>query len=359
MKSDNLLKLLFLLALSIGIFFGNSNYNNSLNKNDNLVLNSSYIKASANESSKNLSLKENNYKKTEPYLISNVDNLASSTVNNLNNNLLNQGVLVSQENGFIFKYKNLDFKEPEINSEIALIGDLKSGKIIWSKNENKKWPIASLTKLITADYVLENFDKNLKITLTENDVNVPRSVSLEDQNLKAGEIYYLKDLVVWMLLSSNNQAPTALANYFGADNFIRELNNLIKKYDVKNTFLSDSTGLSVSNQSTAFDLFKITKFIFENNPEIFNLTTKKNLTVTELSTNKRKTIISIHPFAGENNFLGGKTGEIPLSRQNLISIFNIEKRPVLMLVLGSEDRALDTQKLFSWFKSNFELIQRK
>ncbi len=358
MKNDNFFKILFLGVLIFAVFLGDSRYSRNFNQSNNLSnINNSIQSQKIIQSSIDKKLESETKQNEKPYIESQALNLLDNNKNNLNKPLT-QSTLTSQETDFIFKYKNQTFIEPQISAEIALIADLKSGKIIWSKNENKLWPIASITKLITASYVLKNFDNKLKITLTEKDVNIPSAGTGNNQNLNAGEIYTVEDLVKWMLLASRNEAAMALANYFGYDQFIGGLNNLIKEAGVKNTNLVDPSGLSASNQATALDLVKIVKNIFEHQPQIFNLTTKKNLTVLDFFSNKKRTIINIHPFAGNSIFLGGKTGQTPLSKENLVSIFNIEKRPVLMLILGSDNRTEDTEKLLSWFKLNFQTVQK-
>ncbi|MGB9609066.1 MAG: hypothetical protein ACPL3E_01680, partial [Minisyncoccia bacterium] len=102
--------------------------------------------------------------------------------------------------------------------------------------------------------------------------------------------------------------------------------------------------------------FKIVQKIFENYPEVLNISTKKSLVVRELEKNNLKTISNIHPFAGQAYFLGGKTGFISKSKENLVSVFNFKNRPILILVLGSDDRAKDTEILFDWVKLNFDTV---
>jgi D-alanyl-D-alanine endopeptidase (penicillin-binding protein 7) len=359
MNNTNILKLLFLGVLLIVILIGNQNYKlktNQANVSDNLT---DFVSTNKNNSNLNNQINENNNLNNL-----NQTNLISTQNIFLNNENKDNYILKSEASlnpnlnqSKIFIFKNNSSTPSDVLARIVLVSDLKTGEVIWSKNQEKKWPIASLTKLVTSAYVFKNFNLKTKITLTEKDVNVLDSGTQSDQILKAGESYYVIDLIKWMMLASRNEAAEALANYFGRDNFILGMNNLVKDWGANSIYFVDPTGLSVSNQSTPEDILKIIQKIYSDYPEILNFSTKKSLNVRELESSSFKTINNINPFAGNPEFLGGKTGFISESKQNLISVFNFKKRPIMILVLGSEDRAKDTEIIFNWVKLNVNLVE--
>lgn len=345
MKDSNFLKFLFLFVV-IFIILISKNYA-KINSNDlnNKIKNN------------NLSL-ENIPRITLPYL--------GNYESNYNDDFHKKNQLKSDNElglvgssldnkGFIFKYQSSQMTEPKISAIIALVADLKSGDILWSKNLNKRWPIASLTKLITAAYVLKNFDLKTKITIPKYILNNDQTSSTK--NISEGDIYLVGDLVKLMLLSSSNEAAEVLANLENRDSFILGMNDLVKEWGLAFTYFADPTGLSVSNQSTGSDLLKIIYKIKEQYPDILRWSVFKTVEIKEISSKKFKKISNIHPFAGAPNFLGGKTGSTSESKQNLISVFSVEGRPVVILVLGSDDRALDTQSILEWFELNFQLVK--
>lgn len=346
MKDLNFLKFLFLFIIIFTILISR-NYAriNFQNYNlDNKIKNN------------NLSLKDIP-RATLPYIDGYESNsILNSEINNIkvNNNKLSL-VNSSLNTGFILKYKNLKIVEPQISAHIALVADLESKDILWGKNLDKRWPIASLTKLITAAYVLKNFDQKTKIAIsTEKNSNDQATNTLSILN---GEAYLVSDLVKLMLLSSSNEAAELLANLENRDNFIWGMNNLVKEWGANFTYFVDPTGLSMSNQSTAYDLLNIVYKIKEEYPDILKWSSLPSIKIKELNSQKLKKISNIHPFAGVLNFLGGKTGYIPEARQNLISVFNLEGKKIVILILGSNDRAQDTKLILEWFKSNFKLVE--
>ena len=60
---------------------------------------------------------------------------------------------------------NSTSKEPNINSKYAIVLDRDSKTILYEKNTNKKLPMASTTKIMTAIVLLENIEKNNSLTL--------------------------------------------------------------------------------------------------------------------------------------------------------------------------------------------------
>ena len=113
--------------------------------------------------------------------------------------------------------------EPKISATSYLVGDLNTGEIIISKNQNTILPMASISKLMTA-IVTEDFSKNEEYTEISK-----KALATNGKNgeLKLGEKIKVGDLIYPLLLESSNDAAEALAEYFGRDNFISKMNQII------------------------------------------------------------------------------------------------------------------------------------
>jgi D-alanyl-D-alanine carboxypeptidase len=161
-------------------------------------------------------------------------------------------------------------------------------KILFNKNIDQPLPIASLTKLMTAVIVLENYDlKNTWITISEKAAaqgNVPNYGNLDQE---IGKKFPLEKLLELMLIYSSNDAAWALAEAIGVQNFIEKMNEKAQDLGLENTHFVNPTGLdpenlyyhppnqSSFNYSTAQDLLKLAQYILENHPLIFEITLKK------------------------------------------------------------------------------------
>ena len=107
--------------------------------------------------------------------------------------------------------KKIDLAPPETETASLLIKDLSQSATLLEKNIERRWPLASLTKLMTAVIALENLKADQRIIVTEN------AVSAEGQagNFKLGEIFSALDLGHAALIISSNDAAVALAEKAG------------------------------------------------------------------------------------------------------------------------------------------------
>lgn len=242
---------------------------------------------------------------------------------------------------------------PELGVEAALLADVRSGEAYVTLDPEKRWPLASVTKLMTATLALRSLLKEQSVTLTHNDFS-PSDNSIS-RKLGDGESYTISDLLSATLVASSNEAAEALANAYGREGFIKELNAIARAWGMEETHFADPAGLSIANQSTAHDLQKMVQRMYVEYPEVFEISRKPRANITELGSKKRITLPSNNLFAGRADFVGGKTGYTDDARGNLISLFTHERRPILVVVLGTDDRFGETEKLMEWFRNSFRL----
>jgi len=252
-------------------------------------------------------------------------------------------------------YQIHDTAPPLINAKAAIIADLKTGETYFSTNPDRRWPLASITKLVTAALTMKYNDLSQLATLGDRDFLITENENLK--YLKVGDSYSIKDLLKIMFLQSSNEAAEALANIKDHNEFIANMNVLIKEWGLTSTYFSDPSGLSAANQSTANDLLKISRIIYEQYPYIFRTTQFQKLLVTELNSGRRQTILNINIFAGQSDFLGGKTGYTEDAGGNLLSVFSYRGQPIVIVILGTDDRFGETEKLLEWFKDSFAITR--
>ena len=210
-------------------------------------------------------------------------------------------------------------------------------------NANNHWPLASITKLMTAIVAYENMNLQKNITFSSEAASLEGSAG----DFKAGETFKASDIMKAMLMLSSNRAAEALAEDFGKDKFISLMNQKAKELSLSDTAYFDPTGLSSSNQSTANDIYKLASYIYNTHPEIFSITRQAKTYIVELNSHKKRLITNINQFAGQANFIGGKTGFIDESQGNLVSVFKIDNQVVITVILGSQDRFGETKKLLN------------
>lgn len=223
-----------------------------------------------------------------------------------------------------------------LNTEIALVSDFDNENDFISYNGNLRWPLASITKLMTAVLAIEEIGKEKEIIPSEKAL-VVEGIS---GKLEAGKLYKVEDLIRIMMLTSSNHAAIALADFyvFGQTDFIKSMNKKAAELSMNQTVFFDPVGLSPLNQSTANDIRKLMKYIVNNHPEILDWSRERNFGDFQ----------NINFFASRPDFLGGKTGYIDESKQNLVSLFLVDNRRILIVVLGAENRFEQTQEFLSY-----------
>ena len=231
-------------------------------------------------------------------------------------------------------------------------------KVLFSKNNQRKLPVASITKLMTALVVVENFDLSKKIQISADAVN--QTDEPEKEILKAGEIFYAGDLLNAMLIGSDNAASYALAESIGVDKFVSLMNNKAKELGLLDTSFSDSSGLGVVNFSTAQDMAKLAGHLLKDKKAVFMITTMPDF---DLYTADGKIL---HKISNTNKLLndpklskriiGSKTGTTRTAGECLLLITKAlnNKGYLINVILNSESRFQEMPEIINWVDTNYQ-----
>ncbi|OGM94263.1 hypothetical protein A2524_01150 [Candidatus Wolfebacteria bacterium RIFOXYD12_FULL_48_21] len=225
----------------------------------------------------------------------------------------------------------------------GLMSYLNSDEVLFERKTDGRWPIASITKLMTAIVATELGMAKQDFTLTDAMVKTEGDAG----GFKMGELFTGYDLLAAMLLSSSNDAAEAFAQSYGRDAFIRRMNVKAQELRMLSTHYVDPSGLSPLNQSTPSDLYKLAGYLHATHPDILKVSRQRKATIVDLNTNRKRIVTTINEFAGQATFLGGKTGYIVEAEGNgnLLSVFMHNGQPFTLIVLGSPDRFGETKTL--------------
>ena len=142
----------------------------------------------------------------------------------------------------------------------------KSGekKILFQKNIQEIMPIASLTKLMTADVILENFDLDQVVSISKDAVNQKEYIG----GYQEGQTLMIRDLLFSSLVESSNDAMYSITQIAKTEGFVALMNLEAKSIGLNNTFFINPTGLDPEkeeqgNYSTPIDLAELTFHILE------------------------------------------------------------------------------------------------
>jgi len=242
---------------------------------------------------------------------------------------------------------------PTVSAKSALVYDTSSSRFLYDKNTEMKVPIASLTKIMTAVVVLENLGSDDIVTIAENSIRVDG----EKQDLYLGEKMSVRNLLKLMLIESSNDAAYALANHAEKQgiNFIGVMNTKARAIGMGDTIFNDPAGLNDNAHSTVMDLAKLVEYSLSYK-EIWDISSEKTAIVESSDERIKHAITSTNRLLGMiKDIIGGKTGFTDGALQCMILVTSVPNYPgkLISIVLGSQDRFGDTQKLIEWTRTAY------
>lgn len=261
----------------------------------------------------------------------------------------------------VFKFENVIYppqpkytikegsKPLKIGAVSYVIGDVTTGEIILEKNAESVFPIASVTKLMTALTSLETQDQTATTKISSRAANTLSSRG----DLRAGEKVLISDLLYPLLLVSSNDAGEVLAEHENRETFMKDMNKFAQDIGMSKTSFNDPHGLSSYNVSTAKDLFKMSTYLENNHRVVFDITMLTEYTAIGKVWN------NINKFSNNDNFIGGKTGYTDKARRTGVGIFSTsfegyEDRHIGIVLLQTNDRTADIYTILNYIRENVD-----
>lgn len=256
------------------------------------------------------------------------------------------------------------FQNITLMARAVYVANLSTGEVIYSKNENEKLPLASITKLMTAFVAREQMNESVILTVLPDDL-----LAEGDSGLHAGERWRLGDILSMMLLVSSNDSARAVATFVGSsgqvdaiqskalarEHFIQKMNETATSLKLPSMQFFNESGLDVSptqngGYGSAKDVAVLFTQIWKKYPGIVEPTSKREMKIKSQDR-------LVHNLVNTNDIVGhipgliaSKTGFTDLSGGNLAVIFDKGVGDVYVaVVLGSgyKERFYDMQKLVS------------
>lgn len=164
-----------------------------------------------------------------------------------------------------------------------------TGKVLVEKNVHERLSPASMTKIMSMLLILEKIEDN-KLKWDDIVVTSSNAASMGGSQifLEPNEKMNVKDLFKAVAVASANDATVALAEktYGTESNFVKKMNEKVKKLGLKNTNFKNATGLDAANHySTSYDMAYIARELIKYE-KIFEFSTIYEDYLRENSENK-------------------------------------------------------------------------
>ncbi len=271
--------------------------------------------------------------------------------------------------------------DPEIGAAAAVLVDMSTDSVIYSRAMDEQRAPASLTKIMTALLALEAIEKG-DATLEEMIVaqdNCRQGLGEDSSTagIVPGMALSLNELLYCTLLSSANEACNIIAARLdgSVEAFVEHMNTRAQELGCTNTHFSNANGLPADDHySTAYDLYLITKEAIKH-PLFLEICNEKSYqsAIPEINQGKpmenSNALINPNSPYNVNNYVyeyasGVKTGYTRAAGYCLISTANKDGVNLVAVVLGCDGwlnaqikeykNFEDTVTLYNWAFDNFE-----
>jgi D-alanyl-D-alanine carboxypeptidase (penicillin-binding protein 5/6) len=244
--------------------------------------------------------------------------------------------------------------DPPDSSARAVLVATGAGEVLYERNAERKLPMASITKLMTAIIVLERKRPGDLMTVRETAAAVGES----SVHLRVGEKLTVRDLLAAALIQSANDAAVALAAGTAGDvsEFVGLMNVKAQRLGLTHTHFVRPDGLDIpGHYSSARDVLKLARVAMKK-PLVRRLVAMRSAAIAG-----GRSLFSWNDLLGRYpGLIGVKTGhtdaagwcEVAAARRDGLTIYTV--------VLGSPSRAqrnADLARLLAWGQDFFGRLQ--
>lgn len=247
---------------------------------------------------------------------------------------------------------------PYTRARAVFSADTSTHKPLVGWHEEKVWPLASLTKIMTAlVYIEHDPNPDAYVTLSRGD-RVGGTMTW----LPVGSRVRADDLLHAALMGSANDAAHALPRALGLTprEFVRRMNERAHELGLDSTRFVETTGLHAKNVSTAREFSVVLQKALEY-PRVREVLQKRSHWVQPVNA-RGVSIGNANLLVGRKNgftITGGKTGLIGLSGYNFALQAERGGKEVVAVVLGDYSLERSFRSVTSLIKESFDVQTEK
>ena len=255
----------------------------------------------------------------------------------------------------------------ELYAQSAVLMDADSGRVLFEKNGMEQRPMASTTKILTCILVLEKAGLGETAEVSRNAASQPK-VHL---GVRAGEKYYVQDLLYSLMLESHNDAAVILAEHVGGslEGFAALMNEKAKEIGCADSHFITPNGLDAEDEegahsTTAADLAKIMRYCITLSPkkaEFLEITRTSSRAFSDVEGKRSFSCVNHNAFLTMmDGALSGKTGFTGKAGYCYVGALTRDGKTFIVALLAcgwpnnKTYKWKDTRKLMEYGLKNYE-----
>lgn len=243
----------------------------------------------------------------------------------------------TQDTGRSINYAPHALHWKRIPAHSILLKELRSGRVLFEHDTEKRLSPASLTKIMSALVILERARLDELATVSKNAARAPKT----HLRIKVGEVFRLGDLLKAMMMVSANDACLAAVEHVGGDEeqFVTLMNAKAAVLGLADTHFSNGCGFDNPNHySTAEDLAKLSEVAMQN-ATFRNLVKAEREIITPVSGYRAYVLHNTNRLLGRIPGVEGvKTGFTSKAGRCLIAKVSQNGSDLLLVILNSNRR---------------------
>jgi D-alanyl-D-alanine carboxypeptidase (penicillin-binding protein 5/6) len=247
---------------------------------------------------------------------------------------------------------------PRVTAHAAVVVDMDSGTVLYSRDADEQLEMASTTKMMTAILVLESMSLDEEVKVPAAAVGVAGSIL----GLKRGETFTVEQLLYMMLVPSANDAAITLgvAQAGSIKAFVAEMNARAEEMGLTNTHFVNNCGLHAEDHySSARDLAKIASVAMRD-PVFRKIVSTREYTLPHAGGVADKVIKTSNELLRDYDWVNGiKTGSTPYAGYCLVSSATKDGLTLISVVLGAKDEDTREMESKALLEYGFERCQWK
>lgn len=237
-----------------------------------------------------------------------------------------------------------------------LLKELRSGRVLYQHESEKRLSPASLTKIMSALVILEKGRLDDQATVSKNAARAHKA----HLRLKTGEVFRLEDLLKAMLIVSANDACLAAVEHVGGDEaqFVMLMNAKAAALGLADTHFSNACGFDDPyHYSTAEDLAKLSEVALQH-PVFRELVREEREIITPVTGHRAYVLHNTNRLLGRIPGVEGvKTGFTSKAGRCLIAKVSQNGSDLLLVILNSNRRWNTAKSLIDYGLRLTETVQ--